>query len=63
MSENLALNYEDIIHPTSFKTMMRFQPQDNSLLGIDQEKPEDYSIKQFHGVGKTYSLICKNGKL
>ena len=63
MSENCALNNADIIHPTSFKTIMTFQQQDNSLIVIAKEKPEDYSMKQFHGAGKIYSLICRQGKI
>ena len=27
------------------------------------EKPNDYCIKQFYWAGKTYSLICKHGKI
>ena len=57
MSENFALNNEDINHTIGFKTIMRFQQRDNSLIEIVPEKPDDYSIKQFHGAGKTYSLI------
>ena len=30
---------------------------------LPRKKPKDYSIKQFHGAGKTYSLICKHGKI
>ena len=63
LSEHFALNKEDVLHPTSFKTIMRFQQKDKSLIEIAKEKPKDYSIKQFHGAGKTYSLICKNGKI
>ena len=39
---------------------MRFQLEDESLIEIAKEKPKDYSIKQFHGTGKTYSLICRH---
>ena len=57
------LNKEDVLHPTSFKTIMRFQQKDKSLIEIAKEKPKDYSIKQFHGAGKKYSLICRRGKI
>ena len=36
---------------------MRVQLKDKSLIEIAKEKPKDYFIKQFNGVGKTYSLI------
>ena len=34
LSEIFALNKEDVLHPTSFKTIMRFQQKDNSLIEI-----------------------------
>ena len=46
LSEHFALNKEDVLHPTSFKTIMRFQQKDKSLIQIAKEKPDDYSIKQ-----------------
>ena len=55
--EKVALNNEDVLHPTSYKTFMRFQQKDKSLIEIAKEKPKDYSIKQFHGADKVYSLI------
>ena len=64
INEDIALNKEDVLHPTSFnKTIMRFQQKDKSLIEIDKEKLKDYSIKKFHGAGKTYSLIYINGKI
>ena len=42
---------------------MRFQQKDKSLIEITKEKPNDYPIKQFHGAGKTDSLICRHGKI
>ena len=63
LSENFDLNKEDVLHPTSFKTIIRFQQKDKYLIGIVKEKPNDYSIKQFDGAGKTYSLICKQMKI
>ena len=38
---------------------MRFQQKENSLIEIATEKPDDYSIKQFHGAGKINSFICR----
>ena len=62
-SEIFALNKEDVLNPTSFKTIMRFQQQYKSLIEIAKVKPNDYSIKQFHEAGKAYSLICRHGKI
>ena len=38
LSDNFASNKEDIIHHTSFKTIMRFQQKDKSLIEIAKEK-------------------------
>ena len=54
LSEISALNNEDSLHPTSFKTIMRFQQNDKPLIEITKETPNDYDIKQFHGTGKTH---------
>ena len=35
LSENFALNKEDVLHPTSFKTIMRFQQKDKSLIDFN----------------------------
>ena len=59
LSEHFPLNKEDVLHPTSFKTIMRFQQKDKSLI----EKPDDYSIKQCNGAGKKYSLIGRRRKI
>ena len=42
---------------------MRFQQKDKSLIEITNETPKDYSMKQSHGVGKKYSLICRHRKV
>ena len=43
---------------------MRFQQkEDKSLIEIAKETLNDYSIKQFHGAGKMYSLICRHEKI
>ena len=39
LSEHFALSKEDVLHPTSFKTIMRFQQKDKSLIQIAKEKP------------------------
>ena len=54
---------EDVLHPTSFKTIMRYQQKDKSLIGIANEKPKDYFIKQFQEAGKTCSIICRHRKI
>ena len=33
------------------------------LIEIAKEKRKDYSITQFHGTGKIYSLICRRGEI
>ena len=35
----------------------------NTMINLVNEKPNDYSIKQFHRAGKTYSLICRHVKI
>ena len=45
LSENFALNKEDVLHPTSFKTIMRFKQKNKFLIEIAKEKPNDFSIK------------------
>ena len=42
---------------------MRFQQKDESLILIAKEWPNHYSIKQFYGTGKTYSVICRHRKI
>ena len=42
---------------------MRSQQQDKSLIEFATEKHKHYSIKQFHGAGKMYYLICRHGKI
>ena len=42
---------------------MRFQQKDKSQIEIAKEKPNNYSIKQFYGASKTYSLICRHKKI
>ena len=45
LCKNIALNKEDILHHTSFKTIMRFREKDKSLVETVKEYPKDYSIK------------------
>ena len=53
--EIFALSKEDVLHPTSFKSITRFQQKDKSLNGIAKEKP--------NGADKTYSLIFRHEKI
>ena len=62
LAEHFALEEEDILHPTSYKTIMQYQQKDKHLIKITKEK-SDYSIKTFHGADKKYSLICRNNKI
>ena len=52
LRENFALNKEDVLLPTSFKTNMRFLQKDKSLIEITNKKPNDYSIKELHAAVK-----------
>ena len=61
--KNIIVTIEAILHPTRFKKIMIFQQNDKSLIKIAKEKPNDYSIKYFHGAGKTYSLTFRHGKI
>ena len=63
LGENFALNKEDVLHPTCFKTFMRFQQKGKSLIEIVKKQPNNDCAKQFYGAGKKYSLICKHGKI
>ena len=62
INEHYGLENEDISHPTNYKTIMRNQQKDKELIKIAQNN-KDYSIQNFHGADKKYSLICKNRKI
>ena len=51
LGQTFALNKEDVLHPSGFKTIVRFQQKDKSLIEIAKEKPNDYSIEQLNRVG------------
>ena len=63
LSQKFALSKEDVLHPTCFKTIIRFQQKDKSLIEIANEKPKDYSIKQFYGQVRSILLSVDTGKL
>ena len=58
-SENFAQNDKDVLHLTSYETIMRLQHHDKSMIEIAKEKPNDYFIKLFHRTGEIYSLFCR----
>ena len=62
LAEHFALEEEDILHPTNYKTIMRYQQQDKNLIKIAKQN-NDYSIKHFHGADKKYSLICRKHRI
>ena len=49
LSENYLLNHKNILHPTSFKTIMRFQQKVKSLIEITKEKLLDFPLNNFMG--------------
>ena len=53
-----GLEEEDISYPTNYKSIMRNQQNDKELIKIAQNN-KDYSIQNFHGADKKYSLIFK----
>ena len=42
LSDNFTLENDDILYPTSFKTIIRLQQQDKSLIEIAQNQSDDY---------------------
>jgi transposase InsO family protein len=65
LAEHFALSKTDVpeeAHPTNLKTIMRYQQNDKELIET-AKKNKNFSIKQFHGAGKQYSLICFNNKI
>ena len=67
MAEHFALSNKDLpkeVHPTNYKTIMRYQQKDKNLVKIlKSNNQKDYSLKHFTGAGKQYSLICYKGKI
>ena len=43
LSENFTLNKEDVLHPTSFKTIMRFHQQDKSFRSLHAHTRNNYT--------------------
>ena len=64
-AEMFALKDKDVpeeAHPTNYKTIMRYQQQDKSLIKLAKSN-KNFKLKQFHGAGKKYSLICFNDRI
>ena len=57
-----SLEREDVLHPVNYKTIMRYQ-QNNNPLNETAKLNKDNSIKNFHGADKKYSLICRKHKI
>ena len=55
--EHVYLKKEDVPHPVNYKTIMQYQ-QNNKCLIETAKSNKEFTIKQFHGADKKYSLIC-----
>ena len=62
INKHYVLEDKDISHPTNNKTIMQNQQKDKEFIKIVQNN-KDYSVQNFHGASKKYSLICKNRKI
>jgi len=65
LAEHFDLSNKDVpeeAHPTNLKTIMHYQQNDKELIET-AKKNNFFSIKQFHGAGKQYSLICFNNRI
>ena len=62
INEYCGLEDEDICHHTYHKTIMQNQQKYEELIIITHMNT-DYSIQNFHGNNKKYSLICINLKI
>ena len=56
-SINEHYGLEDISHPTNFEIIMQNEQKDRDLIKMVQNN-KDFSIQNFHGADKKYSLIC-----
>ena len=52
LNEYYGLENDDISHPTNYKTIMRNKQK-------DKQNNKFYSIQNFHGANKKYSLFYK----
>ena len=63
LSDNFALNKEDILHPTSFKTIMRFQQKINLYLKLSRKSLKTIPLNSFMGQVRCILLSVKTRKL
>ena len=63
LSKNFTFNNIGVLHHTGFKIIMSFQQKDKSLIEIAKEWPKNCFIKEIHGAGKVYYLICRYGEI
>ena len=55
-------DFPEETHPTNYKTIKFYQQKDKNIIKI-AKTDKNYSIKQFHGTGKKYLLICYHDKI
>ena len=65
MEEMLAFDEDDLPEdhfPLTYEYLQKTQQQDKNLINNVKTDPS-FAMKDFRGGGKTFSLICKNGKI
>jgi RNase H-like domain found in reverse transcriptase/Integrase zinc binding domain len=50
-------------HPLNFKYLLKMQESDKSIMKMLEKDSEKYTLQDFHGGGKTTSLICHKNKI
>ena len=63
LSKHFALSKEDILHLTSFKTIIRVQQKDKSLIEIAKDKPKHYPLNNIMGQVRSILLSVDTEKL
>ena len=66
LAEHFGLEEDDVpddAHPINYKTLMTNQQKDNKLIENARKYPDRYTLRTFHGAGKTRRLICKENKI
>jgi hypothetical protein len=51
------------LHPVSYSHLDPAQQADPQIKKILKQDTSKYNVKDFHGGGKTRSLVCYNGKI
>ena len=62
VNERYGLEDEDSSHLINHKTSNQNQQKDKELIKIAKNN-KDYSIQNFYGINKKYSLIYRNSKI